>query len=75
MGLADRQRYVEQNGPMRVLPTTKYAKAADGSQNASQVVGEGSIDPVFLTGSVSHVDVRLELKGVSGRWRLFAVAR
>ncbi len=37
-----------------------YATAADGSQIAYQVVGEGTTDLVYLTGSLSHVDVRWE---------------
>jgi class 3 adenylate cyclase/pimeloyl-ACP methyl ester carboxylesterase len=41
-------------------PRTKYATAADGSQIAYQVVGDGTTDLVYLTGSLSHVDVRWE---------------
>jgi pimeloyl-ACP methyl ester carboxylesterase len=37
-----------------------YATAGDGSQIAYQVVGEGTTDLVYLTGSLSHVDVRWE---------------
>ena len=32
----------------------------DGSQIAYQVLGDGPLDLVFLTGSLSHVDVRWE---------------
>jgi class 3 adenylate cyclase len=39
---------------------TRYATARDGSQIAYQVVGDGPLDLVFLTGSLSHVDVRWE---------------
>jgi len=45
---------------MRGQPRTRYATAADGSQIAYQVIGEGATDLVYLTGSVSHVDVRWE---------------
>jgi class 3 adenylate cyclase len=41
-------------------PTTHYAKSADGSQIAYQVIGDGDLDLVYLTGHLSHVDVRWE---------------
>ena len=41
-------------------PETTYATGGDGSQIAYQVVGDGPLDLVFLTGSLSHVDVRWE---------------
>jgi pimeloyl-ACP methyl ester carboxylesterase len=41
-------------------PQTKYATARDGNQVAYQVLGEGSVDLVYLTGSLSNVDVRWE---------------
>ncbi len=41
-------------------PTTRYAKTEDGSQIAYQVVGDGPLDLVYLTGHLSHVDVRWE---------------
>jgi class 3 adenylate cyclase len=40
-------------------PITRYVTAADGSQIAYQVLGEGA-NLVYLTGSLSHVDVRWE---------------
>jgi class 3 adenylate cyclase len=42
-------------------PQTLYAEGMDGSQIAYQVVGEGPLDLVYLSGSTSHVDVRWEL--------------
>ena len=41
-------------------PTTQYAKTGDGSQIAYQIVGDGDVDLVYLTGHLSHVDVRWE---------------
>jgi class 3 adenylate cyclase/pimeloyl-ACP methyl ester carboxylesterase len=41
-------------------PKTTYATAGDGSQIAYQIVGKGPLDLVFLTGSLSHIDVRWE---------------
>ncbi len=41
-------------------PQTRYAKAGDGNQIAYQVLGEGPLDLVYLTGSLSNVDVRWE---------------
>ena len=41
-------------------PTTQYAKTEDGSQIAYQVMGGGPPDLVYLTGHLSHVDVRWE---------------
>ena len=41
-------------------PQTRYAKARDGNQVAYQVLGEGPLDLVYLTGSLSNVDVRWE---------------
>jgi class 3 adenylate cyclase len=51
---------VEQNARVADIPTTRYTRATDGSQIAYQVIGEGTTDLVYLTGSVSHVDVRWE---------------
>jgi class 3 adenylate cyclase/pimeloyl-ACP methyl ester carboxylesterase len=45
---------------MGVEPTTSYAPSADGSQIAYQALGDGPFDLVFLTGGLSHVDVRWE---------------
>ncbi len=45
---------------MGVQPTTSYTSGAEDSQIAYQVIGEGTFDLVFLTGSLSHVDVRWE---------------
>jgi len=41
-------------------PHTKYVKARDGNQIAYQVLGEGALDFVYLTGSLSNVDMRRE---------------
>ncbi len=41
-------------------PQTKYATASDGNQVGYQVLGEGPLDLVYLTGSMSNVDVRWE---------------
>jgi len=41
-------------------PQTRYVTARDGNQIAYQVVGEGSPDLVYLTGSLSNLDVRWE---------------
>ncbi|MGA8724618.1 MAG: adenylate/guanylate cyclase domain-containing protein [Acidimicrobiales bacterium] len=41
-------------------PTTQYARTEDGSQIAYQVIGQGPFDLVYLTGHLSHVDVRWE---------------
>ena len=41
-------------------PQTKYANARDGNQIAYQILGEGPLDLVYLTGSLSNVDVRWE---------------
>jgi len=41
-------------------PTTQYARTEDGSQIAYQVIGDGDLDIVYLTGHLSHVDVRWE---------------
>ena len=41
-------------------PQTRYATARDGNQIAYQVLGEGPVDLVYLTGSLSNVDVRWE---------------
>jgi len=41
-------------------PETRYARAEDGSQIAYQVIGDGPLDLVYLSGSLSHVDVRWE---------------
>jgi class 3 adenylate cyclase len=43
-----------------VEPETRYVAGGEG-QLAYQVVGEGAIDLVYLTGSTSHVDVRWEI--------------
>lgn len=40
-------------------PETRYASGSDGLI-AYQVVGEGSLDLIYLSGSTSHVDVRWE---------------
>ena len=45
---------------MGVEPTTSYALAGDESQIAYQAVGDGPFDLVFLTGGLSHIDVRWE---------------
>ncbi|HVF19022.1 MAG TPA: adenylate/guanylate cyclase domain-containing protein [Mycobacteriales bacterium] len=42
-----------------MAPETKYAEGADGLI-AYQVVGDGPFDLVYLSGSISHVDVRWE---------------
>ena len=41
-------------------PQTRYATARDGTQIAYQIVGDGPVDLVYLTGSLSNVDVRWE---------------
>jgi class 3 adenylate cyclase len=41
-------------------PQTTYATASDGNQIAYQVLGDGPFDVVYLTGSMSNVDVRWE---------------
>jgi len=38
-------------------PETRYARAADGSHIAYQVLGEGPIDLVVVPGFVSHIEV------------------
>jgi class 3 adenylate cyclase len=45
---------------MNGVPETRYTTAQDGSQIAFQVVGDGPLDLVYLTGALSHVDVRWE---------------
>jgi class 3 adenylate cyclase len=47
-----------------VQPETRYASGSDGLI-AYQVVGEGSLDLVYLSGSTSHVDVRWESRQFS----------
>ena len=44
---------------MKVPPDTQYAEGPDGLI-AYQVLGDGPLDLVYLTGSTSHVDVRWE---------------
>ena len=41
-------------------PQTRYATARDGNQIAYQIAGDGPVDLVYLTGSLSNVDVRWE---------------
>jgi pimeloyl-ACP methyl ester carboxylesterase len=43
-----------------VEPETRYVRGS-GGQLAYQVVGDGPIDLVYLTGAASHVDVRWEI--------------
>ncbi len=43
-----------------MTPTTKYAKAPDGISIAYQVVGDGSIDLVYVPGWVSHLEAAWE---------------
>jgi len=43
-----------------VEPQTAYATARDGNQIAYQILGDGPMDLVYLTGSLSNVDVRWE---------------
>ena len=42
------------------VPRTRYVASADGSQVAYQVFGDHPLDLVYLTGSISHVDMRWE---------------
>jgi class 3 adenylate cyclase len=42
------------------VPTTNYVDAADGMQIAYQVFGDRNIDFVYLTGTISNVDMRWE---------------
>jgi hypothetical protein len=41
-------------------PQTRYATARDGNQIAYQIAGDGPVDLVYLTGSLSNVDVPWE---------------
>ena len=47
---------------MRVIevPRTKYVGGTDGAQIAYQVWGDHPLDLVYLTGTISHVDMRWE---------------
>jgi hypothetical protein len=39
------------------MPETRYAKTADGVHIAYQVVGQGPVDLVFVSGWISNVDL------------------
>ena len=39
------------------MPETRYAKTADGVHIAYQVVGNGPIDLVYVSGWISNVDL------------------
>jgi class 3 adenylate cyclase len=52
-------------------PETRYASGSDGLI-AYQVVGEGPLDLVYLSGSTSHVDVRWESPQFSRLYEGFA---
>ena len=54
------QREFGQTGAMNGRPRTTYADAADGSLIAYQTLGDGPLDLIYLTGSISHVDMRWE---------------
>ncbi len=49
-----------QTGPMAEVPRTKYVTGTDGAQIAYQVWGDHPLDLVYLTGTISHVDMRWE---------------
>jgi pimeloyl-ACP methyl ester carboxylesterase len=42
------------------VPTTRYAKAPDGTSIAYQVVGDGPVDLIYATGIWSNVEVMWE---------------
>ncbi len=42
------------------LPRTRYVASADGTQVAYQVIGDRPLDLVYLTGTISNVDMRWE---------------
>jgi class 3 adenylate cyclase len=48
------------------VPRTKYVAAADGMQIAYQIFGDRSLDLVYLTGTISNVDVRWEDPAIVG---------
>ena len=48
-----------------VIPQTRYAKTADGIHVAYQVVGEGSVDLVFVIGWTSNVEAMWEEPGLA----------
>ena len=52
--------FVGQNVSVTEVPTTRYVNGADGAQVAYQVIGDRSPDLVYLTGTISHVDMRWE---------------
>src|SRR5687768_2238652 len=47
-----------------MAPETRYAESPDGLI-AYQVVGDGPIDLLYLSGATSHVDVRWEWEGTA----------
>ena len=56
---------------MEVVPPTRYVDSGDGLI-AYQVVGDGPLDLVYLTGATSHVDVRWDWVGAAGFLRRLA---
>jgi class 3 adenylate cyclase len=42
------------------VPRTRYVSGTDGAQIAYQIFGDHPLDLVYLTGTISHVDVRWE---------------
>jgi class 3 adenylate cyclase len=42
------------------VPRTRYVSGADGAQVAYQVIGDRPLDLVYLTGTISNVDMRWE---------------
>jgi class 3 adenylate cyclase len=54
------ERAFGQTGCVVEVPRTRYVAAPDGSQVAFQVIGDRALDLVYLTGTLSNVDVRWE---------------
>jgi hypothetical protein len=59
-GVSDNGR-VTSNPELRDAPQTAYASAADGTNIAYQVVGDGPVDLVFVPGWISNVDLFWEM--------------